>query len=240
MHVFSRFLNLARLGWIHPSLMVFAWNLRRTGRTYLSAAALYSLARCFMQVKNRHPQPVQVAEFGVGRGGSALLLAWLVQRYGGKLTLFDVFGRIPAPTEIDGEQALQRYAGILNAESPDYYGNIPDLLDVVKRELGEVCDPKQIVIVQGRFEDTLPLQLDNEAYGLVHIDCDWYESSVVVYKYLKNNIQPGAILQVDDFSDWEGSRRAFQDADWLNPYHTRNVDGALVIDTARRRSGAAI
>jgi len=235
---FSRYLNLARLGWIHPSLMILAWNLKRTGRTYLSVAALYSLARSFMQVKARHHQPVQVAEFGVGRGGSALLLAWLVQRYGGKLTLFDVFGRIPAPTPIDGALAQQRYAGILNAESPDYYGNMPDLLDVVKQELEEVCDPQRINIVQGRYEDTLPPRQEKAAYSLVHIDCDWYESSMVVYNYLKSRLQPGAILQVDDYSDWEGSRRAFQDTDWLNPYPTRLVDGTLVIDTAHygRRS----
>jgi predicted O-methyltransferase YrrM len=237
MPVFTRVLNLARLGLIHPSLMVLAWKLKKTGRTYLSAAALFSLARSFIQVKARNAQPIQVAEFGVGRGGSAILLAWLVERYGGKLTLFDVFGRIPAPTEIDGKQAQQRYAGILSAESQDYYGNIPDLLEVVKRELGEVCDPRRIVIVQGRYEDTLPQRLEKENYSLVHIDCDWYESSIVVYNYLRDNIQPGAILQVDDYSDWEGSRRAFQDADWLNPYQTRMVDGALVIDTARHRSG---
>jgi hypothetical protein len=240
MMVFNRYVNLARLGLIHPSLMVLAWNLKRTRRTYLSYATLYSLARSFMQVKSRHPQPVQIAEFGVGRGGSAIMLAWLVQRYGGKLTLFDVFGRIPAPTEIDGKRAQQRYAGILTEESQDYYGNIPDLLEVVTRDLEEVCDPARIVIVQGRYEETLPQQKETDIYNQVHIDCDWYESSLVVYNHLRGRLLPGAILQVDDYSDWEGSRRAFQDAGWLSQYQTRLVDGALVIDTARDKAGKLI
>jgi hypothetical protein len=240
MTIITRYMSLARLGWIHPSLMVLAWNLKRTRRTYLSYATLYSLARSFLQVKARHAQPVQAAEFGVGRGGSAILLAWLVERYGGRLTLFDVFGRIPAPTKIDGKHAQQRYAGILTQEGQDYYGNIPDLLEVVIRDLGEVCDLGRIAIVQGRYEDTLPKRVETDLYSQVHIDCDWYESSLVVYNYLRQRLLPGAIIQVDDYSDWEGSRRAFQDAGWLSQYHARLVDGALVIDTSRDKAGNPI
>ncbi len=240
MPIFTRYLSLARLGLINPSLMFFAWNLKRTKRTYLSYATLYSLARSFLQVKTRHAQPVQVAEFGVGRGGSALLLAWLVERHGGKLTLFDVFGRIPAPTEMDGKRAQQRYVGILTQESQDYYGNIPDLLEVVRRDLWKVCDPGRIVIVQGRYEDTLPRLIEPYLYSQVHIDCDWYESSLVVYNHLRERLLPGAIIQVDDYSDWEGSQRAFQDAGWLSQFQTRLVDGALVIDTARDKAGNPI
>ena len=236
MSLITRYLSLLRLGLIHPSLIPLVWKLKRTRRTYLSYAALFSLAKSFMQVRRRQQQPVHAAEFGVGRGGSAILLAWLVARYGGKLTLFDVFGRIPAPTAIDGERAQQRYDGILTSESQDYYGNLPDLLDVVKRELADVCDLAHIVIVQGRYEDTLPVSKDNNVFSQVHIDCDWYESSMVVYQYLRERLLPGAIIQVDDYSDWDGSRRAYQEAGWINQYQTTLVDGALVIDTARKGS----
>jgi hypothetical protein len=229
----NRPLSLLRLGLIHPSLVILAWKLKRTRRTYLSYPTLHSLVRSFMQVKRRHPQAIHVAEFGVGRGGSAIMLAWLVARYGGKLTLFDVFGRIPAPTAIDGERAQQRYVGILTNESQDYYGNLPDLLEIVKRELAKVCDLSQITFVQGRYEETLPLSSDKNEYSQVHIDCDWYESSMVVYQYLRGRLQSGAMLQVDDYSDWDGSRRAYQEAGWINQFQTTLVDGALVIDTGR-------
>jgi hypothetical protein len=237
---FASYLSLARLGLIHPSLMVLTWNIKRKKRTYLSYATLYSLARGFIQAKARQAEPIQVAEFGVGRGGSALLLAWLVARYGGNLTLFDVFGRIPAPTPIDGERAQQRYAGILAHESQDYYGNMPDLLELITKELREVCESERLVLVQGQYEDTLPQRASSEVFNLVHIDCDWYESSMVVYRYLKEHLAPKSIIQVDDYSDWEGSRRAFQDAGWINQYHTYLVDGALVIDSARDKAGKSI
>jgi predicted O-methyltransferase YrrM len=230
----NRYLSLLRLGLIDPSLLVFVWKIKRTHRTYLSYATLYSLVKSFIQTKRRHKQPNHVAEFGVGRGGSAILLAWLVAHHGGKLTLYDVFGRIPAPTAIDGERAQQRYVGILTNESQDYYGNMPDLLDTVKRELAEVCDLSQIEFVQGRYEDTLPQSTDKNEFSQVHIDCDWYESSMVVYHYLQGRLLPGAIIQVDDYSDWDGSRRAYQEASWINQYHATLVDGALVIDTGRK------
>ena len=228
-----RLLTLARLGLIHPKLPGLVWKIKHSGRTFLSYPALYSLTKNFVRLNHRFPGQVQVAEFGVGRGGSAILLAWLVERFGGRLTLYDLFGRIPAPTEIDGERAQQRYAGILTSESPDYYGNLPDLLGLVTKDLHEVCRPERLEIVPGKYEDTLVNLQDARTFNQVHIDCDWYESSRVVYQYLRTRLLPGALIQIDDYSDWEGSRRAFQDATWLNHYHTSLVDGALVVDTGR-------
>lgn len=230
---FNSLVSLARLGGIHPELAALTWKLKRTRRTYLSFATLHSLAHNYMLVRQRHPQPLQVAEFGVGRGGSAALLAWLVGHFGGKLTLYDVFGRIPAPTEQDGARAQDRYQVILNQEGQEYYGNIPDLLQVVLKDLHAVCDPARIEIVQGKYEDTLTRLDDQRAFSQVHIDCDWYESSMAVYHYLQERLRPGAIVQVDDYSNWDGSSRAFEDAGWLSQYYTWIVDGALVIDTAR-------
>jgi hypothetical protein len=78
----------------------------------------------------------------------------------------------------------------------------------------------------------LPSLNDERVFSLVHIDCDWYESSKVVYNYLQTRINPGAIIQVDDYSNWEGSKRAYQETTWLTRYHTHIVDGALVINTS--------
>jgi hypothetical protein len=117
---------------------------------------------------------------------------------------------------------------------------MPDLLDVVTHELREVCEPGRLVFVQGRYEDTLPQRASGEAFNLVHIDCDWYESSMVVYNYLREHLAQKSIIQVDDYSDWEGSRRAFSDAVWLHQYHTHLIDGALVINTVRDKQGKLI
>ena len=104
---------LVRIGLIHPQLLKLAWKIRRSKRTYLSFSTLHSLADNFLQLQRKAAQPVRVAEFGVGRGGSAMLLAWLVNQYGGSLTLYDVFGRIPAPSEQDGGSAKSRDQAII-------------------------------------------------------------------------------------------------------------------------------
>ncbi len=178
---------------------------------------------------------MQVAEFGVGRGGSATILAWLVNRYKGKLSLYDLFGLIPAPTEKDGERAVDRYKYIVTNESDDYYGNIQNLRNVVQNEIYQVCSPDKLEIIQGKYEDILPKLDDDRKFNLIHIDCDWYESSKVVYRYLQTRLKPGAIIQVDDYSQWEGSKQAYQETTWLTDYQTHLVDGALVIDTSRKK-----
>jgi hypothetical protein len=225
--------SLIRLGFVNPGLMFLALKVKRSRRTYLSYSTIYSLVRNYLSLEKRVSIPLQVAEFGVGRGGSATILAWLVNRYRGNLTLYDVFGRIPAPTEQDGERAVNRYKFIINQENNDYYGNINGLLEVILHDLHQVCRPESIEIVQGKYEEELPNLKDGRRFNLVHIDCDWYESSKVVYSYLQTRLQPGAILQVDDYSNWEGSMRAFQETPWLTPYNTHLADGALVIDTSK-------
>jgi asparagine synthase (glutamine-hydrolysing) len=219
-----------RLGLFHPSLLILAWHLKRDKKTYLTYGKLLNLATSFRTIKERSDHPLEVSEFGVGRGGSAMLLAWLINRYGGRLTLFDMFGRIPAPTEKDGQSAIDRYQNILNSENKDYYGNIPDLLNLIKAEMKTICDLDQVIFVQGKYEETLPALSSNLVFNLVHIDCDWYESSKAVLDYLENHLYPGAILQIDDYSNWQGSHLAVDEAKWIKPDRFKLVDGALVVE----------
>jgi asparagine synthase (glutamine-hydrolysing) len=219
-----------KLGLIHPALLLYAGRVKSQKKTYLTYSKLYSLASNFKNLTKNSVDPLEIGEFGVGRGGSAMILAWLVGHYGGRLTLFDVFGRIPAPTEKDGQRALERYQVILDQENERYYGNIPDLIDLIKVEISAVCDLNQVTFIQGKYEETLPFLDSNISYDLVHIDCDWYESSKAVFDYLENHLRPGAILQVDDYSNWQGSHMAVDEAKWLVPSNFKLVDGALVVE----------
>lgn len=144
-------------------------------------------------VKYRCPDVVHVAEFGVGRGGSAAVLGWLVEHYGGTLTLYDVFGRIPSPSQADGERASQRYETIINEETEDYYGNILNLQALIEQELSSICDLDKIEFISGRYEEKLDELDEKRSFDLVHIDCDWYENVRVVLSYLRDNISPDAI-----------------------------------------------
>jgi len=229
----AKYVSLLRIGLYNRHLLSFVWGLKNSKKTYLTTPKLWSFVECVRQARKRHPgRPLQIAEFGVGRGGSAVVLAWLANRYGGTLTLYDMFGRIPSPGEKDGEQAQKRYKFIIENESGEYYGNISNLLETVKHELSGVCDLAQVQFVQGKYEDTLPLQQQARAFDFVHIDCDWYESSKTVLAYLQNNLNRGAMLQVDDYSNWQGSQLATDETEWLRDCRKWLVDGALVVDTA--------
>ena len=227
----ANYLALIKLGSMDLGLMRLAWQLKREQKTFLSYPKLLSFFQSSTLLSKRFGTPLQIAEFGVGRGGSSVFLAWLIGHYGGTLTLFDIFGRIPAPTEKDGIRAQERYEAIVHDEGAEYYGNIQGLLDIVLNDIKVVCDLAQVNIVQGRYEDTLLKQAKQYQFDLVHVDCDWYESSKIVFSYLNHNMHPGGIIQVDDYSHWQGSRMAVDEADWLGHFRRKLVDGALVIDT---------
>lgn len=229
-----KLIALAKIAWFSPTLLFLVIQITRTKRTYLNTIKLWSLIDNIRRLSLRRAgAPLAVAEFGVGRGGSALMLAWLVNRYGGKLTLYDLFGQIPPPGEKDGLQAQGRYRHIREDENSRYYGNIPDLLEVIQKELVQVCDLNQVEFVQGKYEEILWRQQPPRVFDFVHIDCDWYESSKAVYAYLEHNLRHGALLQVDDYGFWEGSKLAVDEALWLQGRRRWAVANALVIDTGR-------
>lgn len=232
--MFIRYLSLAKLTLIDQRLARLSWEVKRRKRTYLGYEQLLSLVRSFRTMQTRQQHPVHVAEFGVGRGGSATILAWLVEHLEGTLTLYDLFGRIPAPTDPDGKRAFERYRVILHEEEADYYGNLPDLLGTIKTQLASVCSLERIEFVPGRYEEILPTLDDARSFDLVHIDCDWYESVRAVLAYLRGRLGRGAILQIDDYSNWQGCRAAVDEAEWLAPYKRWFVGGPLVIDTSSK------
>jgi O-methyltransferase len=184
-------------------------------------------------VKKRNPGSLRIAEFGVGRGGSATLLAWLANHWSGYLFLFDVFSRIPSPTSIDGSEALARYDEILTHESPQYYGNLPNLMELVTTELSEVCQKDRIILFPGKYEDTLDNVRLEYPLDLVHIDCDWYASTKTVLKFLEGNLGSQGILQIDDYYTWHGSQLAVDETSWLRPFAKKKIGNALVIDTGK-------
>lgn len=225
---------LMRVFVLEPALLPLIIQVKRQRKTFLSLSHLYTLVLNYHTVRARLENEIHVAEFGVGRGGSSQVLAWLVNRYGGKLSLYDVFGRIPSPTNVDGTLAKERYQAIAHREDQDYYGNIEDLLGVLRSELGEICPLNKIGFYQGRYEHTLSPTGTPDKIDFVHIDCDWYESLKSVYTFLKHSLSTGAVLQVDDFAYWEGARKATEEQGWLKEYYKKLVDGILVIDTSRR------
>lgn len=181
--------------------------------TYLSRERLESLRREVERL-NRAKASGLIVEFGVALGGSGALMA---SAMGQSLRFcgYDVFGQIPPPGANDGESSHARYDVIRTGNSEGiegdlYYGYRDDLLESVTRTFdsrGAKVDGQRVSLVKGLFEDTVRFNKDT-TIPLAHIDCDWYEPTLFCLNAVAPHVPKWGTIIVDDFSDWEGCRRA--------------------------------
>jgi len=63
--------------------------------------------------------------------------------------------------------------------------------------------------VKGLFADTLPAHRDEVgAIALLHVDGDWYQSTLDILENFYELVSPGGIIQIDDYGYWEGCKKA--------------------------------
>lgn len=172
--------------------------------------SLYSLAKqiCLEDV------PGNFVECGSYKGGSAALLAVVIQRYSLRPRLLyacDTFEGMPEPTEFD------RHNGV----SANLTGfGVGTLKAPITENLDSICQflkVKDIVVpVKGLFAQTLPQyksEIDNIA--LLHADGYWYESTMDIFNTLYESVVPNGIIQVDDYGHWEGCKKAVHEFEHL-------------------------
>jgi O-methyltransferase len=167
--------------------------------TYLSQQRLHALER---HLHHRlRDVPGDVMECGVAEGGSALLLALGLRtraNQGRRLWLCDTFEGLPAPTEDDPDYA----------RAVQWTGKCRGTAEEIEALLDSYRTPRdRISFVKGLYQDTLPA-MTIPPLALVHLDADWYESTMVCLTHLWPHIVPGGILQLDDYGTWQGCRKA--------------------------------
>ncbi|HEY3027475.1 MAG TPA: TylF/MycF/NovP-related O-methyltransferase [Pyrinomonadaceae bacterium] len=139
-----------------------------------------------------------LVECGTYKGGSAAVLATALtpERH---LWLYDSFEGMPEVREIDGEGAKEA-VGLCRADESDVR-EVLSLLGV---------SGEQYTIRKGMFEETFKQPLPGQV-ALLHCDCDWYDSVLLVLKSFYPLIPEGGCIILDDFGWWEGTRIAFYD-----------------------------
>ena len=66
--------------------------------------------------------------------------------------------------------------------------------------------------IPGLFKETLAARLDEiSQIAFMHIDCDWYESTMCVLENLFPLLSPGAKIILDDYDYWNGVRKAYEE-----------------------------
>jgi O-methyltransferase len=134
-----------------------------------------------------------VIEFGTYRGGSAGVLAQVLNGSGKVLHVCDSFEGLPAPSAQDNFH--QR-------------GDFQDTSEaVVRRGLARFDTP--VRVHAGYFENTLPALAD-APLALAHIDVDLYSSVGECLEFAYPRMAPGGIILLDDYGarTCEGAKTA--------------------------------
>ncbi len=172
--------------------------------------------------------PGDIAEFGCYLGRTAAMLAEsmrdLEKLYDGsdnwhgipqrKLWTFDSFEGFPAPSHPVDAAAPHVKAGVWYAGQPK--GATPEDVHAM---CAEFLNPNRVCVVKGWYKDVLPKLPARLRFAIVHIDCDFYESTKQVLDHLLGHgmLSDGCTILFDDWycnrgSPDYGEQRAWADA----------------------------
>lgn len=173
--------------------------------TMVPEARLYSI---FKLAKSACEQdiPGNFVECGVARGGTTLMLALVIKKYSKRPRHhfgFDSFEGMPEPTIHDTQNGIQ--ANDTGWGSGTCSGNIERIMQVAHQL--EVAD--LITLVPGYFEDTLgDWHNDVGRIAFLHLDADWYTSTMTILDNFYERVIPGGYMQFDDYACWDGCKKA--------------------------------
>lgn len=160
--------------------------------------SLYSLARqiCLQDI------PGNFVECGTCKGGSAALLAIVIQRYSLRPRLvyvFDAFEGMP-------ENLTKFGVGTLKAPINEYLDTICKSLKV----------ENIIIHVKGSFSQTLPkYKLEIGEIALLHANEYCYESTMDIFTNLYDTVVNKGLIQIDDYGHCEGTKKAIDEFQYL-------------------------
>ena len=152
--------------------------------------------------------PGAFVECGVWKGGSmmAVALALLEKRVTDRdLYLFDTYGPIPAPEDVDvdvhGVDAVHGWTAYMEQQA--FTG-----MEEVRANLASTGYPADRVhLVAGLVEETLPDRAP-EQVAVLRLDTDYYASTRHELQTLWPRVPVGGFLVVDDYGHFAGARQA--------------------------------
>ncbi len=201
----------AELPGLNPGDRILVHEIRSKNLTYLSDLKLASLLQTCSEIEEAGLAGIFI-EAGCALGGSTALIACR-KSMSRHMFVYDVFGIIPPPTELDTKDVHDRYATIISGQSKGingdkYYGYQVDLYETVIRNLslfGVDCEEQSIRLIKGLIEDTMVI---DQPVAFAHIDVDWYEPVMTCMKRIWPLLVPGGSIILDDYHDWGGCRNA--------------------------------
>jgi O-methyltransferase len=137
-----------------------------------------------------------IIECGVLDGGTSALMAWASAADNRPIHLFDAWEGLPKSAPEDGMDARKWEGQVVG--SPKRVNQIFTQLKI---------DPKRVTIHHGWFNETFP-KADINRVALLHIDCDFFEPTELTLSRWWHFLMPGGVIQIDDYSAYQGCRKA--------------------------------
>lgn len=173
--------------------------------TMVPEARLYSIFKLAKTICEENI-PGNFVECGVARGGTTLMLGLIIQKYSKQERHhfgFDSFEGMPEPSVHDTQNGIQ--ANDTGWGSGTCSGNM-ETINQVADQLGV---QHHITLVPGYFEDTLASWHDKVAnIAFLHLDADWYTSTMTILDTFYESVVPSGYLQFDDYGCWDGCKKA--------------------------------
>ncbi len=158
-----------------------------------------------------HDIPGALVECGVWRGGSMQAVALALLDHGisdRDLHLYDTFEGMSEPTEEDRALDGTPAAELLARQSREAKIWAVASLEDVRAAMAETGYPADRIHYHvGKVEDTIPAHAPDRI-ALLRLDTDWYESTRHELEHLYARVPPGGVLIFDDYSTWQGARKA--------------------------------
>lgn len=180
--------------------------------TMTTIERMYSLYQSMNYIFKNNIQG-DLVECGVWKGGSSMLMAFMLQKYGmadRRLYLYDTFEGMSEPSEFDKTFTGKSANDLLEREKKEDSSSVwcYSSIDEVKRNLFSTgFPPENIVFVKGKVEETLTGNLPGKL-SLLRLDTDWYESTRTELELLYPLLMEKGILIIDDFGHWDGAKKA--------------------------------
>lgn len=136
-----------------------------------------------------------LAELGVYKGNTAILLAHIARQLDTTAYLFDTYGGFSG-RDLVGIDQDKRGGAQFNDTS----------LESVRSLVGE----KNVKFIQGRFPDSLDQVPPDRKFSVVHIDCDLHAPFVAALEYFYPRLVSGGFMIMHDYSSrsWNGAEMA--------------------------------
>jgi predicted O-methyltransferase YrrM len=188
--------------------------------TMLSNAQLAFLLRGISHLTS-HQIPGDIVECGVWRGGASALMArklFELSETHRNIWLYDTFVGMTEPSTEDHSFLYRESAEALlasNSKSSHVWAvsSRAHVAQVMKRSQ---YPEERIRLVEGDVCQTLMEQKPTKI-ALLRLDTDWYESTKIELHELVPLLSPGAIVTIDDYGYWAGSRQATEEYFLANP-----------------------